>query len=107
MTATPQGWFRIARNGLQLFVRLTPGASKDGIDGIEEGADGRAYLKIRVRAVPEKGRANRALIALLAKRGGVAKSSIKVTSGETHRMKTLLFEGDGKALREAAWRLVQ
>ncbi|MCP4315041.1 MAG: DUF167 domain-containing protein [Hyphomicrobiales bacterium] len=91
--------------GLQLFVKLTPGSGRDDIDGVEEGADERVYLKARVRAVPDKGKANKALIALLAKRCGIPKSRIKIKSGETNRLKTLLLEGESGVLREALSKL--
>jgi uncharacterized protein YggU (UPF0235/DUF167 family) len=56
-------------------------------------ADGAAYLKARVRAVPEDGKANAALEALIAKAFGVAKSKVSVTRGATARIKTLEIEG--------------
>lgn len=60
--------------------------------------DGSAVLRVRVSAVPDKGRANAAVVALVAKALGVAKSSVSVTSGETARLKTLAVVGDGAAL---------
>jgi len=44
-----------AAGGLLLVVRLTPRGGRDAIDGIEELADGRAVLKVRVRATPSEG----------------------------------------------------
>jgi hypothetical protein len=96
----PPGWLRQVPDGLQLCVRLTPKASRDGVDGVEQTADGQVYLKARVRAVPEKGKANRALIALLAKRSGIAKSRFRLISGEASRLKTLMIDGDNRALLE-------
>ncbi|WP_333781706.1 DUF167 family protein [Hoeflea prorocentri] len=74
-----------------LNVRLTPGASVDDLPGIESGADGRSYLKARVRSVAEKGKANMALITLLSKRTGLAKSSIHIRSGGKSRLKTVFL----------------
>ena len=54
----------------------------------------------RVRAVPEDGKANAALTALLAKRLKVPASRIGVVSGAASRQKTLLIEGDSDALAE-------
>jgi uncharacterized protein YggU (UPF0235/DUF167 family) len=51
-------------------------------------------LKIRVRAVAENNKANRALEALLAKRLRIAKSRVQVISGATSRTKTVRIEGD-------------
>ena len=58
-------------------------------------------LRVRVNAVPDKGKANAAVAALLAKALGVPKSAVSVVSGETARMKTLAVVGDGAALVEA------
>jgi uncharacterized protein len=55
-------------------------------------------LKLRVAAVPDKGKANAAVIALLAKALGVPKSALEITAGETSRIKTLVITGDPAAL---------
>jgi uncharacterized protein YggU (UPF0235/DUF167 family) len=55
-------------------------------------------LRLRVAAVPDKGRANAAVIALIGKALGVPKSAIAVTAGETARLKTVAIAGDGNAL---------
>lgn len=96
--------WRRSGDGLLVDVRLTPKSSKDGIDGIEQLADGRCVLKARVRAVPEKGAANTALIKLVAKSVGLPKSAVDLQSGSTSRIKTLRLTGDpdriGAALDE-------
>jgi len=55
-------------------------------------------LRVRVKAVPDKGKANAAVIALVAKALGVPRSRISVAAGETARLKTLAVEGDGTLL---------
>jgi len=55
-------------------------------------------LRIRVTAVPDKGKANAAVIALLAARLDLPKSALSVVSGETARFKTLALAGDAVAL---------
>jgi uncharacterized protein len=92
--------FRLRDDGIDLFVRLTPKAALDRIDGVEATADGRTHLKARVRAVPENGAANTALERLLAKALGVPASSISVVTGSTSRLKTLRLEGDAAALAD-------
>jgi len=82
------GW-RPNDDGAALFVRLTPNASKDDITGWEAGADGQVVLAVRVRAVPEKGKANAALVKLLAKRMGIGKTRLEVAKGTTSRIKTV------------------
>ena len=51
----------VAADGLLVCVRLTPKGGRDAIDGIEQLADGRMVLKVRVRAAPSEGEANAAL----------------------------------------------
>jgi hypothetical protein len=77
-----------------LAVRLTPNGGRDAIEGVETDAAGEQFLKARVRAVPEDGKANKALIELVARHFGVAKSAVRLISGETSRKKILRIEGD-------------
>lgn len=84
---------------LRLSIRLTPNGGRDAIDGIETDADGNAFLKARVSAVPEDGKANKALIAFLSKKLRVPKSAISFISGETARKKILRIDGDPEDLK--------
>ena len=97
--------YRLSPTGLSLFVRVTPNAGRDAIEGVETRDDGSAVLRLRVKAVPDKGKANAGVIALLAKALGVPKSAIAVTAGETARQKTLSVVGDGAELVAAIERL--
>ncbi len=74
---------------LVLHIRLTPKAARTKIQGWQTDADGRRVLKASVTAVPEKGKANKGLIALLAKELNIAKSDIHIVRGETDRNKVL------------------
>lgn len=91
--------YRAFADHLRLAVRLTPNGGRDAIDGVELNAEGEAHLKARVSCVPEKGKANKALIALIAKALGVPKSSVSVVSGDTARQKILRIEGDPEDLQ--------
>jgi len=93
--------YRLSPTGLSLFVRVTPNAGRDAIEGVEIRDDGTAVLRLRVKAVPDKGRANAAVIALLAKALGIPKSAITLTAGDTARQKTLALSGDATALAAA------
>lgn len=78
-------------------MRLTPSGGADRIDGRAEDSDGRPYLKVRVRAPPEDGKANTALEALIAKAFGVAKGKVSVARGATARLKMVEIEGASEA----------
>ncbi|MBT3700869.1 MAG: DUF167 domain-containing protein [Alphaproteobacteria bacterium] len=93
-TDTP---FDLGPKGLSLQIKLTPNSRANRIDGIEVSEDG-PVLKIRVTAVPEKGKANKALIKLLTKETGVAGSRFEVVSGTTSRKKRLNIADDDNAL---------
>ncbi|MET3589676.1 uncharacterized protein (TIGR00251 family) [Bartonella silvatica] len=82
---------QVDRNGLILFVRLIPKTAVDKIMGVEDRDDGKQYLVIRLRAVPENGKANKALIKFLAKQWKVPSSCIALKSGATSRYKQLHF----------------
>jgi uncharacterized protein YggU (UPF0235/DUF167 family) len=77
----------------RLVVRLTPKAAQDRLDGWDVDEHGRAVLKARVRAAPIEGRANDALVALVAKALKLPKSKVTLTGGETARFKTLEIDG--------------
>jgi len=83
---------------LRLAVRLTPNGGRDGIDGIEADGEGETHLKARVTSVPEKGKANKALILLVAQSLRIPKSSISLVSGDTARKKILRIDGDPEDL---------
>jgi len=82
-------------------VRLTPRAALNRIDGIAILAGGQTVLKARVRAVPEKGRANAALEELVAKALGVPKSAVSVIAGRTARLKSVRVSGSPNFLAAA------
>ena len=100
MTGGALPW-RAEAGTLTVAVRLTPKGGRDGLDGLEILSDGRAVLKARVRAVPEDGKANAALIKLIAKACGVPASRVALTSGATSRLKTLRIEADPVATAAA------
>ncbi len=77
---------------------MTPNAGRTLIEGVEALADGSAVLRVRVAAVPDKGKANAAVIALLSKTVGVPKSAITLVAGETARLKTVVIAGDAPSL---------
>lgn len=97
----------VGDRGLTVQVRLTPKADRDRIDGVIELSDGRQVIAARVRAVPEKGAANKALTVLVAGALGVPKSAVRVTAGATGRVKTLLVDGPADAVLDRLKRSVE
>ena len=87
-----------ADGGLRVRVRLQPAGRADQVLGLAQDTDGRVALKATVTKPPEGGKANAALIKLLAKEWRVAKSTLKVIQGQTSRNKVLHLAGDGDAL---------
>lgn len=77
---------------------MTPKASNDAVGGVTMLDDGRPVLLVRVRAVPDKGAANKAVCALLAKALRLPKSSVRLESGATARLKTVLIDGDAQQI---------
>jgi len=59
--------FKVVPEGLEVQLRVTPDASRDAIGDVVADAQGNGALKLAVTAVPEKGKANTAVIKLLAK----------------------------------------
>lgn len=88
------------RCGLEVRVRVTPRARADRIDGVIADADGRLRLKVAVTEAAERGRANEAVIAALARAWDLPKSTLAVVAGATDRRKTLVLAGDADALRQ-------
>ncbi|MGV3574508.1 MAG: DUF167 family protein [Devosia sp.] len=100
MPAPASSFFRITPEGLLVSLRVTPNAGRDAIDGVETRDDGSTVLRFRVAAVPDKGKANAAVTALLAKTLGIPKSSVTLVSGETARFKTVLIADESEAMLE-------
>lgn len=82
MTASPP---------IRIAVRLTPRASKNAIQGWAADAAGNRVLRVSVTAVPEKGKANKALVDLLAKEWKIPKSAIILDKGGADRNKILIL----------------
>jgi uncharacterized protein (TIGR00251 family) len=80
-----------------LRLRVQPGARRPGLVGWM--ADG--TLKLAVSEPPEDGRANRAVVALLAATLGVRESAVRVVRGLSARGKVVEVEGADEAAARA------
>jgi uncharacterized protein (TIGR00251 family) len=98
MGARAHPW-RIARDGVLLAVRVSPKASRDGIDGLADTSQGPA-VQVRVRAVPSEGEANTAVAAVVARWLGVPGRTVAVARGHKSRVKTLEIGGDPGTLAQ-------
>ncbi len=78
------------RDGVLISVRVTPRTSRTEITGMaDDGA-----VTVRLAAAPVDGKANQALLRLIAGVVGVSPSRVTVVSGESTRRKTLLVKTD-------------
>ena len=67
---------------IRISVHATPGARRNRVGGCHDGA-----LRVVVSAPPDKGKANKAIIKLLASAFGLKSSQIELISGQTNRRK--------------------
>ena len=74
--------------GCAFRVRVAPGSGRDEIVGKHGDA-----IKIRLKAQPVKGKANRALCEFLAERLTVSRRDVEIISGQTSRWKRVRVEG--------------
>jgi uncharacterized protein (TIGR00251 family) len=74
--------------GTIILIRAQPGARKNAVLGEHDGA-----LKIAVTAPPDKGKANAAIVDVLAATFNIPKSVIELVSGQTSRQKKFLLNG--------------
>jgi uncharacterized protein (TIGR00251 family) len=81
----------------RLTVKVVPGSSRDQIVGWFGDT-----LKIKVMAPPEKGRANEAVVAILADRLGVREDDVKIVAGNSTATKEVAIAGlDDDAIKKA------
>ena len=95
MSAAP---WRATPDGVVVACRLTPKGGRDAIDGAATLADGARVLLVRVRVAPEDGKANEALLRLIADKAGVPPSRARLIAGAKSRLKQVAISGDPAAL---------
>ncbi|CUU07963.1 hypothetical protein JGI3_01615 [Candidatus Kryptobacter tengchongensis] len=69
---------------MRIFVRVKPNAKVEKVEKIDE-----THFSVSVKAPPVEGKANEALISLLANYFGVSKSNVKIISGFNSRNKVV------------------
>jgi uncharacterized protein YggU (UPF0235/DUF167 family) len=85
-------------DGIEVALKVTPRARRAAIAGQAEDGDGRMWLLAQVTAAPESGRANLAVVALLAEALGVAPSACELVAGAASRRKRVRVRGDPAVL---------
>ena len=81
---------RVSRtqDGVKIEVHVSAGASRSGVIGEHGGR-----LKVSVSAAPERGKANEAVVEVVAEALGVKRGQVRVVRGETSRQKTVSVRG--------------
>ncbi len=74
---------------MKLTFKVTPHAAQNKIGKCEVNLLGEETIRIYVTAAPEKGKANKAVIDLLSKEMGIAKSNFTVIRGELSTLKVI------------------
>ena len=99
------GPLTLGPRGLTLALRVQPGAGRDQVLGLVSDAAGALTVKVKVAAPADEGRANAAVLALLAKALDLPKSALSVVRGERDRNKVVALAGDPAVLepRVRAW----
>jgi uncharacterized protein len=81
-------------DGLRVAVRLAPQAKFDRLLGTAVAADGGRALKVSVTAPARGGRANEALLQLLARAWHLPRRNLSIVAGAASRNKTVRVTGD-------------
>lgn len=84
---------RATSDGILLDLRVSPGAGRTAVAGVESDAMGVLRLRLRVAAPPVDGAANAAVLAFLAKAFGRPKRACALTQGHKNRSKTVKIDG--------------
>jgi uncharacterized protein len=92
-------WLTSRQDGVRLSVKVRPRAARAAIQGVEVEGE-RAHLVVKVAAPPEGGKANAAMIRLLAKCCGVAAGALSLVSGAAGRRKVVDVRGDTDVLTQ-------
>lgn len=79
--------------GIVLAVRAHAAARRSGVEGIHDG-----MLKVSVTQAAEKGKANKALIAVLSRQLGLRKTQIELLAGHTSPQKRFLIRDSRRRL---------
>lgn len=88
------------KEGLLLYLKVTPKAAHRRIGSIAAGEKDRLLIKVYVTEVAEKGKANEAVIDLLSASWKITKSRIQIIDGLLDRHKTILIKGNFEEIKK-------
>lgn len=71
-----------------ILLKVKAGAKRNAVEGVLE-IDGKKYLKISIKAIPEKGKANKMIIDFLAQEWNISKQDLEIAAGKTSQYKVL------------------
>jgi len=74
--------------GVIFTAKIVPGSSRTAVAGLFD-----EMLKIKVSAIPQKGKANKCLLEFLAKQLDVKKKAVSIISGQTNPIKRIQVLG--------------
>ena len=95
--------FNETGGGVILSVRVSTRSSSNAVKGVKDGC-----LKVSVTAVPEKGKANKAVFKLLSKLFGIPTTAVNIYSGGKSRNKAVFLSGiSGKEVEECLKKATQ
>jgi uncharacterized protein (TIGR00251 family) len=92
------GPISVTRDGLRVMIRLSPRAKADRLLAVAGTAEGGHTIKASVTAPPEGGRANEALLQLLARAWRLPRRDLTIVAGTASRNKTVGITGDPRRL---------
>ena len=78
----------LPQKDIQITVKVVPGSSRTEFAGYQGD-----IVRVKIAAVPEKGKANKELIAFLAKQFKIRKNDVHIQSGQTSRVKQVSLRG--------------
>jgi uncharacterized protein (TIGR00251 family) len=90
----------MATDHLLLHIKVTPKAAANRIGKVVSDASGKPLLKIYVTAVPEHGKANKAVLEFLAKSFGISLSQLSLIKGTTDHYKTICIQGEPHTIHQ-------
>ncbi len=90
-------WVRASKGGATIEAFVRPRAAKDGLAGVHGTG-----LRVKVKAPPVEGRANRAVEDLFAGILGLPRAAVRVVTGESSRHKTIRVDGMSPEVVSAA-----